>query len=224
MIPKHANIGFNPLKASQPKPATNLMPKLPPIPGMGQVAAKPTIPATSMGASAATMPKIAASKTPANAAPVLMPIPPSGPVTSIAKAPEMREMRKVPSLKKIAFDKLALNPQEFLSAMKALKGRPGSEIVSGIKSRLTPLAITGKEIMSPVSKVAPFAVGANRLATMGNVEARNLLGAKGVPPIPKSNLKPSFSSGPTVPNMTPPPLPGKPAMQHGTVVNRFLGK
>jgi hypothetical protein len=109
MMPKYANIGFNPLKASQPKPASTLMPKLPPIPGRGQMAVKPTIPAANMGPSAATMPKIAGMKTPANAAPVLMPIPHSGPVTSIAKAPEMREMTKVPGLKKIAFDKLALN-------------------------------------------------------------------------------------------------------------------
>jgi hypothetical protein len=191
---------------------------------MGQMAAKPTIPAANMGPSAATMPKIAGMKTPANAAPVLMPIPHSGPVTSIAKAPEMREMTKVPGLKKIAFDKLALNAQEFLSAMKALKGRPGSEIVSGIRNQLKPLAVTGKEIMSTGKPIAPFSVGANRLATMGNVEARNLLGSKGVPPIPKANLKPSFNSGPTVPGMIPPPLPGKPAAQHGTVVQRMLGK
>ena len=221
MMPKFANIGFNPMKnAITPKPTSNMIPALPPITGTGNIKTGPGIPSMPMSPGMATAPKIAAMKAPENAAPMLMPIPHSGPVTAIAKAPTMGEMTKIPSLKKIA----GFDTTKIMNLLRSAKGgiAPIEKAVTSPsfsigKQELASLSNEGaSKILAQHPKIPPvprpvaprpnFSVGKDQLQNMGNDEASKLLRPAGAPTIPPMKT----------------PVPGTPA--HGTVVQRHLGK
>ena len=116
--------------------------------------------------------KIAATKSPENAAPVLMPIPPSGPVTSIAKAPEMAEMQKVPGIKKIAFDEAAA--AKVLSLAKKIQLPKAS-------ARIMPLMAGGPELTKSlnqtIGQLKMLGIGAKELLPQAIATFKNTPGA-----------------------------------------------